>query len=263
MPSQSPSLPFDSVQACLHGRECVHFGQQANMWFYTYSSMLCPQRVPAFTEVNPFRRSRKSTQLAELVLSWSWVIIFLWAPSHLRQIQQIRFKFLITDFSECDCAALVIYSWFSVEGIAVSLFDDVEIMCTFFFLLRALAIRREPDALHHYGAMLFNLRRVSEAEKLYREALQIDPDRVETALHLVSRNETITILCVSITVVFFEHCNIFTPERLAGVGKEKRLPDRNILKKRAMIHKVRALWLGGHSSWAQTSSLLLTTICMS
>ena len=45
MPSQSPSLPFDSVQACLHGRECVHFGQQANMWFYTYSSMLCPQRV--------------------------------------------------------------------------------------------------------------------------------------------------------------------------------------------------------------------------
>ena len=45
MPSQSPSLPFDSVQACLHGRECVHFGQQTNMWFYTYSSMLCPQRV--------------------------------------------------------------------------------------------------------------------------------------------------------------------------------------------------------------------------
>ena len=42
MLSQSPSLPFDSVQACLHGRECVHFGQQANMWFYTYSSMLCP-----------------------------------------------------------------------------------------------------------------------------------------------------------------------------------------------------------------------------
>ena len=42
MPSQSPSLPFDSVQGCLHGRECVHFGQQVNMWFYTYSSMLCP-----------------------------------------------------------------------------------------------------------------------------------------------------------------------------------------------------------------------------
>ena len=45
MPSQSPSLPFDSVQVCLHGRECVDIGQQANMWFYTYSSMLCPQRV--------------------------------------------------------------------------------------------------------------------------------------------------------------------------------------------------------------------------
>ena len=45
MPSQSPSLLFDSVQACLHGRECVHFGQKANMWFYTYSSMLCPQWV--------------------------------------------------------------------------------------------------------------------------------------------------------------------------------------------------------------------------
>ena len=45
MPSQNPSLPFDSVQACLHGRECVHFGQQAKMWFYTYSSRLCPQRV--------------------------------------------------------------------------------------------------------------------------------------------------------------------------------------------------------------------------
>ena len=45
MPSQSPSLPFDSVQACLHGRECVDFGQQTSMWFYTYSSMLCPQRV--------------------------------------------------------------------------------------------------------------------------------------------------------------------------------------------------------------------------
>ena len=48
MPSQSPSLPFDSVQACLHGREWVHFGQQANMWFYTYSSMLCPKRVKIF-----------------------------------------------------------------------------------------------------------------------------------------------------------------------------------------------------------------------
>ena len=116
MPSQSPSLPSDSVQACLHGRECVHFrptGEYCNrtkfrtrfnfvyfvllagstkfssirkpctytsvsdttvavtkissvrklanarvrnfyayenfcdysMWFYTYSSMLCPQRV--------------------------------------------------------------------------------------------------------------------------------------------------------------------------------------------------------------------------
>ena len=43
MPSQSPSLPFDSVQACLRGRECVHVGQQTNMWFYTFSSLLCPQ----------------------------------------------------------------------------------------------------------------------------------------------------------------------------------------------------------------------------
>ena len=43
MPSPNPSLPIDSVQACLHDRECVDFGQQANMWFYTYSSMLCPQ----------------------------------------------------------------------------------------------------------------------------------------------------------------------------------------------------------------------------
>ena len=50
MPSQSPSLPFDSVQACLHGRECVDFGQQTNMWFYIYSSMLCPQRV----KITPF-----------------------------------------------------------------------------------------------------------------------------------------------------------------------------------------------------------------
>ena len=45
MPSQSPSLPFGRIQACLHGRECVDLGQRANTWFYTYSSMLCPQRV--------------------------------------------------------------------------------------------------------------------------------------------------------------------------------------------------------------------------
>ena len=40
MSFQSPSLPFDSVQACLHGRECVHFGQQANIWFYEPGSEL-------------------------------------------------------------------------------------------------------------------------------------------------------------------------------------------------------------------------------
>ena len=51
MPSQSPSLPFDSVQARRHGQDCVDFGQQTNMWFYTYSSMLCPQRVKRNTNL--------------------------------------------------------------------------------------------------------------------------------------------------------------------------------------------------------------------
>ena len=64
MPSQSPSLPFDSVQACLHGREYVDFGQQANMWFYTYSRMLCPQRVNREVLQTEFRKLRRKRAAA-------------------------------------------------------------------------------------------------------------------------------------------------------------------------------------------------------
>ena len=57
---------FDSVQACLHGRECVDFGQQANMWFYTYSSTLFPQRVKT-----TFSQSLRWSQFTGLTVQWN------------------------------------------------------------------------------------------------------------------------------------------------------------------------------------------------
>ena len=57
LPSQSPSLPFQRVEACLHGRECVHFGQQANLWFYTLWSRSRQENTTSRSEL-----VRSSTQ---------------------------------------------------------------------------------------------------------------------------------------------------------------------------------------------------------
>ena len=59
MPSQSPLLPFDSVQACLLGWECVHFGQQANMWF-THIQVCCVRKgLRKVSDINTQRLSIK------------------------------------------------------------------------------------------------------------------------------------------------------------------------------------------------------------
>ena len=53
------------------------------------------------------------------------------------------------------------------------------------FAKRALKIERQPDTLFVFGIMLHNTNRPEEAERLYTEALQLQPTHYNATVNLV------------------------------------------------------------------------------
>ena len=51
----------------------------------------------------------------------------------------------------------------------------------------ALALERSADTLHYLGSMYYNTERFVDAERAFRESLEIDSNRAETRQNYVGR----------------------------------------------------------------------------